>query len=135
MSSRRHRRSRSRNGSGTWVVAWSSIDRFGGANGGDADIVFARSTDGGLTFGAPAALNTDAPNDTQYFYTSVIGANDDRPALAAHGDRFIAVWHNATDTGQGTVNTVRLARSDDAGETWTAPAALFDHAFGPTIAT
>jgi hypothetical protein len=119
-------------GSGTWVVAWSSDDSRGGTNVSfDFDILFARSTDGGLSFTAEAPLNTDANTDTEQSIVGTTGLQDYSPAIAAHGNRFIAVWHRA---GVLT-DTIELARSDDAGVTWTAPATLFDHSRAPTIAT
>src|SRR5262245_61502166 len=44
-------------GNGTWVAVWSSNDSLGGTTGTDYDIHFTRSTDGGLTWAAAAALN------------------------------------------------------------------------------
>src|SRR4029077_10182739 len=103
-----------------------------GANLGDDDILFARSTDGGLTFSAKAPLNTDYATDTQYFYTSIAGKNDDGPALAAHGSRFIAAWHRSTfPAGE----FVQLARSDDGGISWTPNSTLFDNSYSPVIAS
>jgi cysteine-rich repeat protein len=114
-------------GSGTWVVAWTSI----GTIGSDADILFARSTDGGLTFSAEAPLNTDAATDTEESIVGTTGLWDDSPAIAAHGNRFIAVWHRQSIF----TTTIQIARSDDAGVTWTAPEILFDRSYDPTIAT
>jgi hypothetical protein len=117
-------------GGGTWVVAWSSNDRLGGTNAtGDDDILFARSTDGGLTFSAEAALNTDYQTDTSP--NAIVDTNDTTPALAAHGSRFIAVWHRTTFGS----TTIQVARSDDGGMTWTPNATFFDESDVPVIAT
>jgi hypothetical protein len=120
-------------GSGRWVVVWSSTDSLGGTtgSGSDPDILFARSTDGGLTFSAQAPLNTDAATDTEQSIVGTTGLWDESPAVAVHGNRFIAVWHR-----QGVLtSTIELARSDDAGVTWTPPETLFDRSYDPTIAT
>jgi hypothetical protein len=79
------------NGSGTWVVAWHSDDTLLGTIGPDDDILFVRSTDGGLTFTDPAPLNTTAYDDTTYFFDPVDGVQQASGA-AAHGNRFVAVW-------------------------------------------
>jgi hypothetical protein len=114
------------NGAGTWLVAWNAHRGLQGALGNDEDVLFARSTDGGLTFSAPAALNTNAANDGGEF-----GTDDTTVAVAAHGDRFIAVWH------KGTLfeDSIMLARSDDAGAHWTDPAELSTGSLSPSIAT
>ena len=119
------------NGSGTWVVAWSSNDTLQGTIDTDSDILFSRSTDGGLTFAAPAPLNTNAANDSEYFYTSLVGVHDRVPALAAHGDRFIAVWYRAALKS----DTIAVARSDDGGAHWTDLGTLYDDSFSPSIAS
>ena len=108
-------------GSGTWVVAWSSDGPVRGTNGTDFDILFARSTDGGITFTTEAPLNTDAATDSEEAIGRTFGFEDRWPALAAHGTRFIAVWHRQRVLS----DTIALARSDDAGVTWTAPSTLF----------
>ncbi len=118
------------NGSGTWVVAWESNDTLQGTIDRDHDILFSRSTDGGLTFTAPAALNTNAGNDSEYFYDLVVGADDTLPALAANGNRFIAVWNRQTHFTE----TIALSRSDDGGATWSDLATLYDLSNQPSIA-
>ena len=60
------------NGSGAWVVAWSSSDTLLGTVDGGNNILFMRSTDGGLTFMDPALRSTNATGKA--------------PALAAHGE-------------------------------------------------
>ncbi len=103
---------------GNWVAVWSSRDALGGTIGTDTDILVARSTDAGATWTAPAALNTNAASDAGF---------DRRPQLATDGaGNWVAVWHS-DDTLGGTIGSDRdilVARSTDAGATWTAPAAL-----------
>jgi Neuraminidase (sialidase) len=50
-------------GAGNWVAVWHSADSLGDTIGEDADILVARSTDGGATWTAPVALNTNAASD------------------------------------------------------------------------
>jgi Neuraminidase (sialidase) len=73
-------------GQGNWVAVWRSLNSLGDTIGSDADILFARSTDGGVTWTDPAALNTNAPSDDL----------DDRwPQLTTNGaGTWIAVWQS-----------------------------------------
>jgi hypothetical protein len=50
-------------GDGNWVAVWHSNDSLGGAIGGDADLLVARSTDAGATWTDPVELNTNAATD------------------------------------------------------------------------
>ncbi|MBX3729436.1 MAG: exo-alpha-sialidase [Candidatus Sumerlaeia bacterium] len=105
-------------GSGTWVAAWVSTDSLSGTIGTDADILFARSTDNGENWTAPAPLNTNAATDS--------GADQlPRLAVSATGT-WIAVWRS-DDSLAGTIGTdtdILMARSTDSGGTWSAPQAL-----------
>ena len=51
------------NGAGTWVAVWDSYVFSGGALGDDLDILYARSTDDGQTWSAPAPLNSNTATD------------------------------------------------------------------------
>jgi len=105
-------------GAGTWVAVWFSEDSLGDSIGTDGDILVARSTDGGVTWTPPAALNTNAASDR---------GDDDWPQLTADGQgTWIAVWQS-DDSLRGTLGTdsdILLARSTDAGVSWTAPKRL-----------
>ena len=48
----------------TVVAVWASTYSLGGTIGNDNDILRARSTDGGLTWSAPAKLNSNAGIDS-----------------------------------------------------------------------
>ncbi len=78
-------------GQGLWIAVWRSRDSLGDTIGSDADILFARSTDGGVTWADPAALNTNAASDDV----------DDEAPQVTHGlvgvggpPIWIAVWQS-----------------------------------------
>ncbi len=105
-------------GQGNWVAVWQSWNSLGDTIGSDADILTARSTDGGVTWTDAAPLNANAASDT---------GDDALPQLTTDGQGlWIAVWRSRDSLG-GTIGTdydVLLARSTDAGVTWSAPAPL-----------
>lgn len=121
---------------GLWLVVWHDEDPMGGPSGKDADILAARSTDGGLTWTAPEPVNSDAASDRRA---------DGFPHAATDGaGGWIVVWSAEEVAGgpHGHDGDVLLARSADDGATWTAPAALNTNAAGdigsdmyPQIAT
>lgn len=105
-------------GFGNWVAVWSSDDSLGGTIGLDDDILVARSTDGGATWTAPVALNTNAATDS---------GDDNSPRVATDSDgNWVAVWQSF-DTLGGTIgidSDILVSRSADNGASWSAPAAL-----------
>ena len=104
-------------GAGVWIVVWYSQDDLSGTIGGDMDILFARSSDDGLTWSAPAALNTNAAVDS---------GDDNGPYLTTDGlGHWVVVWQSAEDLdGIGVDGDILVARSSDNGVTWSAPEAL-----------
>jgi hypothetical protein len=109
-------------GAGNWVAVWYSYEDLGGTIGTDSDILVSRSADNGVTWTAPAALNTNAPSDSGV---------DSRPQVTTDGaGNWVAVWNSRDDMG-GTIGTdydILMSRSTDNGATWTAPAALNSNA-------
>ena len=110
-------------GSGNWVVVWESDDpRADLALGTDADILFSRSNDDGVTWSAPSAVNDDADEDL---------ARDYDPTLATDGDgTWIVAWSRESSGSRGaSEGDLLLARSlnvGDSGETpaWSAAAVM-----------
>ena len=105
-------------GAGNWVAVWQSNENLGGTIGTDPDILVARSTDNGVTWMAPAALNSNAASDSGPDYT---------PNVATDGaGNWVAVWDSEDSLG-GTIGTdgdVLVSRSTDNGATWTAVGTL-----------
>lgn len=122
-------------GLGTWVAAWESNENLGGTIGTDRDILFARSTNSGATWTAPAALNSNAATDT---------GDDANPDVTNdHAGNWTVVWDSQDATGGiGTDNDILTSGSIDAGVTWTNSAPLNSNAstdtggdYNPRIAT
>ncbi|MCH7644485.1 MAG: hypothetical protein IH974_06570 [Myxococcales bacterium] len=93
----------------TWVAVWSSRNDLGGPAGTDFDILVTRSTDKGVSWSDPAALNTNATTD---------GSADDLfPEVTADGvGNWVAVWTTSIQ--------IRTASSADDGQTWSAPVVI-----------
>lgn len=105
-------------GNGTAVAVWESASSLGGSIGSDLDILFARSTDGGATWTAPATLNRNAASDS---------GSDSVPRIATDGGgTWVAVWESTEDVAGSGANDpeVLVARSTDDGRTWSEPALL-----------
>lgn len=96
-----------------WVAAWASNEDLLGT-GTDDDILVARSTDNGMSWSDPAPLNsnasTDSLNDLRFGNVQTDGAGN-----------WIAVWSVLNSTFE---EDVRISRSVDSGESWTASVPL-----------
>ncbi|MAT89518.1 MAG: hypothetical protein CMC35_02395 [Flavobacteriaceae bacterium] len=103
------------------VYVLASVER---TNGDPADVMFSRSTDGGLTFEPAIRLNTDIGNDAfQWMGTMAVAPNG----------RIDVVWLDTRDAPSGTVDSVLYYTfSDDQGTTW-EPEMVLSDAFDPTI--
>jgi Neuraminidase (sialidase) len=105
-------------GAGAWIVVWQAYDPRGGPLGTDADVLAARSLDGGRTWSRPAPLNANAARDR---------GEDQSPQIATDGrGTWIAAW-SSTDALDGTLGDdpdVLFARSVDRGATWSPPVPL-----------
>jgi len=83
-------------GKGNWVATWYSDEDLGGTIGTDNDILASRSTDAGVSWGAVAALNTNAGSDSGFDYG---------PEVTTDGSgNWVAVWFS-TETLSSTIGT------------------------------
>ncbi len=104
---------------GTWIAVWHSEYNAGGELGGDDDIFFARSVDGGADWSAAQPLNDNAATD--------IGDDRAVQVVALGAGHWVAVWESDDELDQdlGTDRDLLYARSIDDGVTW-SPAALLN---------
>lgn len=113
-------------GTGNWIAVWASEDDLGGSIGIDSDILYSKSTDGGVTWTAPSPLNSNAATD--------MGSDHDPHLTTDSSGHWIAVWNSENDLG-GTIGTdsdIHYSKSSDAGATWTNPAPLNANAHADT---
>lgn len=102
---------------GNYIAAWSSADSLGNTIGADQDVLFARSGDHGQTWSAVAALHANAGADS---------GHDTLPSMKCASGECVVVWTSTTNLG-GTIGAdmdLLIARSPDAGQTWSFPAAF-----------
>jgi Neuraminidase (sialidase) len=126
-------------GAGTWVAVWSSMAGYNRPPPPppdlpfppDYDILVARSTDGGATWTAQTALNSEAAADQ---------GNDEHPQLTTDGAGiWLAVWNSSEGYTLPCQNPngcprpgdlppadhdILFARSTDGGVTWSEQIAL-----------
>lgn len=110
-------------GNETWVVVWESTAPLGNAGQSDLDIVYSRSTDDGVTWSAPAHLNSNAVNASGADFSPFIASNK--------ASVWTVVWRS-TDALNGNLSDddeVLVSYSTNGGAAWSNAAFLnSDHA-------
>ena len=86
------------------------------------DVMFVRSTDGGLTFSAPRRINDDPANPSKWHWFGTL-------SVAPNG-RLDAVWYDTRNAANNTDSQLFYSWSTDGGVTWAANVAVSD-AFNP----
>src|SRR5215217_3241626 len=98
----------------------TSVQPFGANNG--TDVMFARSTDGGLTFSAPHRINDDPINHNKWHYFGTLG-------VAPNG-RIDSVWLDTRNAANNTDSQLFYSYSTDGGVNW-APNVQVSNSFNP----
>jgi hypothetical protein len=86
------------------------------------DVMFVRSTDGGMTFSAPRKINDDPvnPNKWHWFGTMSVAPNG----------RIDSVWYDTRNAANNTDSQLFYSWSTDGGVTW-APNVAVSNSFNP----
>jgi len=98
----------------------ASVRPFGASNG--ANVMFARSTDGGVTFSAPQRINDDPVNQNKWHWFGTL-------AVAPNG-RIDSAWYDTRNAANNTDSQLFYSYSTDGGVTWSANVAA-SNAFNP----
>lgn len=117
---------------------WIAVDRSVGptrgnvyllctvsGTGNPADVMFARSTDGGMTWSAPQRIHDDAVNQNAYHWFGTL-------SVAPNG-RIDACWNDTRHSTNNTFSELYYTWSEDGGLTWAANRPLsppFNHTLG-----
>src|SRR5262245_22124063 len=125
------------NGIGLCGQTFLAIDKSGGSTNNNiymlasvlppghstTDVMFVRSTDGGLTFSAPKRVNDDPvnPNKWHWFGTFSVAPNG----------RLDAVWYDTRNSTNNIDSQLFYSWSTDTGNTW-APNVVVSDLFDPT---
>src|SRR5213594_4145955 len=113
-----------------------AIDRSGGSTNNNiymlasvvppgrstTDVMFVRSTDGGLTFSAPRRINDDPVNPSKWHWFGTV-------SVAPNG-RIDSVWYDSRNAANNTDSQLFYSWSTDGGVTW-APNVTVSNAFNP----
>src|SRR5213595_2109192 len=124
------------NGVGLTGQCFLAIDRSGGPTNNNiymlasvvppgrstTDVMFVRSTNGGLTFSAPHKVNDDPVNPSKWHWFGTF-------SVAPNG-RLDAVWYDTRNAANNTDSQLFYSWSTDAGVTW-APNVAVSNAFNP----
>src|SRR5881392_3346348 len=91
-----------------------------GGNG--TDVMFARSTNGGVIFSAPQRINDDPVNPSKWHWFGTV-------SVAPNG-RLDAVWYDTRNAANNTDSQLFYSYSTDGGVTW-APNVAVSNPFNP----
>jgi hypothetical protein len=86
------------------------------------DVMFVRSTDGGLTFSTPRRINDDPVNPNKWHWFGTL-------SVAPNG-RIDSVWYDTRNAANNTDSQLFYSWSTDGGVTWAANVAV-SNAFNP----
>ena len=98
----------------------ATVQQFSASNG--SDIMFSRSTDGGLTFSAPQRITDDPVNQNKWHWFGTL-------AVAPNG-RIDSVWLDTRNAPNNTDSQLFYSWSTDGGVSW-APNVPVSSSFNP----
>lgn len=107
---------RSGTATNNYIYMVATVEQFSAANG--SDVMFSRSTDGGLTFSAPHRINDDPVNPNKWHWFGTL-------AVAPNG-RIDSMWLDTRNAANNTDSQLFYSWSTDGGVTWAANVAVSD---------
>jgi hypothetical protein len=102
------------------IYMLATVQQFSASNG--SDVMFARSTDGGLTFSTPHRITDDPVNQNKWHWFGTL-------AVAPDG-RIDSVWLDTRNAANNTDSQLFYSWSTDGGVTW-APNVAVSNSFTP----
>jgi hypothetical protein len=102
------------------IYMLATVQQFSASNG--SDIMFSRSTDGGVTFSSPQRITDDPVNQSKWHWFGTL-------AVAPNG-RIDSVWLDTRNAANNTDSQLFYSWSTDGGLTW-APNVAVSNAFTP----
>src|SRR5882724_9715447 len=102
------------------IYMLATVQQFSASNG--SDIMFSRSTDGGLTFSPPQRITDDPVDQNKWHWFGTL-------AVAPNG-RIDSVWHDTRNAPNNTDSQLFYSWSTDGGVTW-APNVAVSNSFTP----
>jgi hypothetical protein len=111
---------RSGTATNNYIYMLATVQQFSASNG--SDIMFSRSTDGGLTFSAPQRITDDPVNQNKWHWFGTL-------AVAPNG-RIDSVWLDTRNAANNTDSQLFYSWSTDGGATW-APNISVSNSFNP----
>lgn len=104
------------------VYMLASVQPTGFTNG--SDVMFARSTNGGSTFGAPRRINDDPVNHAKWHWFGSLSV--------ARNGRIDVVWYDTRNSPNNITSQLFYSYSIDGGSTW-SPNVAVSNPFNPFI--
>jgi FG-GAP-like repeat len=104
------------------VYMLASVQPSGFTNG--SDVMFARSTNGGITFSAPRRINNDAVNHAKWHWFGTLSV--------APSGRIDVVWYDTRNSPNNVTSQLFYSFSIDGGNTW-SPNVAVSNLFNPFI--
>jgi hypothetical protein len=95
------------------IYMLASVQPF---SGGGTNVMFARSTDGGVSFSAPVRINDDPVNSSKWHWFGTL-------AVAPNG-RIDSVWYDTRNAANNTDSQLFYSYSTNGGVTWSPNVAV-----------
>jgi len=104
------------------VYMLASVQPSGFSNG--SDVMFVRSTNGGITFSAPRRINDDPVNHAKWHWFGTLSV--------APSGRIDVVWYDTRNASNNVTSQLFYSFSTDGGNSW-SPNVAVSNSFNPLI--